>query len=181
MLGMLLRDVAIVDDVLRQHASAIGPDLVAYRNHVYRVLNICAEMTDSNVETLETVAVAAVFHDLGIWTERTFDYLEPSVRLAGEYLMHLGRPELIPDVSAMILDHHKITSRRGAVGSLAEAFRRADWIDVTRGVRRFGVPRATLAAIFAAWPSAGFHWRLVELTFERLRSHPLTPLPMIKL
>jgi hypothetical protein len=35
--------------------------------------------------------------------------------------------------------------------------------------------------LFATWPSAGFHWRLVTLTLNRFRSHPLTPLPMVKL
>ena len=35
--------------------------------------------------------------------------------------------------------------------------------------------------VLAGWPSAGFHWRLVQLTLERFRTHPLTPLPMVKL
>jgi len=26
-----------------------------------------------------------------------------------------------------------------------------------------------------------FHWRLVTLTLDRFRSHPLTPLPMVRL
>jgi len=181
MLGMLLKEVAVVDDVLHRHAPAIGRDFTAYRNHVYRVLNICVEMSDAHAESVDKIAIAAVFHDLGIWTDRTFDYLGPSVRLAHEYLVEAGKAGWSPEVSAMILDHHKVTPHRGAPGPLVEPFRRADWIDVTRGIRRFGVPRRTLAPIFAAWPSAGFHWRLVELTFERFRSHPLTPLPMVKL
>ena len=39
---MLLRDVDIVDEVLRSHSAELGPDFAAYRNHVYRVLNFCA-------------------------------------------------------------------------------------------------------------------------------------------
>ena len=31
------------------------------------------------------------------------------------------------------------------------------------------------------WPSAGFHWRLVELTVAWFPRHPLTPLPMVRL
>jgi HD superfamily phosphodiesterase len=31
---------------------------------------------------LEKIAAAAVFHDLGIWTDRTFDYIAPSIALA---------------------------------------------------------------------------------------------------
>jgi hypothetical protein len=48
-------------------------------------------------------------------------------------------------------------------------------------VRGFGIPRPFVARLFATWPSAGFHWRLVTLTLDRFRSHPLTPLPMVKL
>ena len=64
---------------------------------------------------------------------------------------------------------------------LREGFRRADWIDVTRGLRSFGVSRSFVARLFATWPSAGFHWRLVTLTLDRFQHHPLTPLPMIRL
>jgi hypothetical protein len=78
-------------------------------------------------------------------------------------------------------DHHKITPSTTNPDSLVEAFRQADWIDVTRGLRRFGLRRRFVARLFARWPSAGFHWRLVELTLERFRTHPLTPLPMVKL
>jgi hypothetical protein len=81
----------------------------------------------------------------------------------------------------MIADHHKITPARADPHSLVEAFRRADWIDVTRGVRRFGISRSLVARLFATWPSAGFHRRLVTLALDRFRHHPLTPLPMFKL
>jgi hypothetical protein len=51
---------------------------------------------------------------------------------------------------------------------------------VTRGLRRFGLPRPRVTAVAAAWPSAGFHRRLVELTMNRWWKHPLNPLPMVK-
>ena len=37
------------------------------------------------------MAIAAAFHDIGIWTAGTFDYLEPSVRVAAAYLTGTGR------------------------------------------------------------------------------------------
>jgi hypothetical protein len=37
-----------------------------------------------------------------------------------------------------------------------------------------------LGADLQAWPNAGFHRRLAQLAFERLRSHPLSPLPMLR-
>ena len=64
---------------------------------------------------------------------------------------------------------------------LVESFRRADWVDVSRGVRSFGLSRRLLREIFAAWPNAGFHGVLLRLELRRLRTHPWNPLPMVKL
>ena len=177
----VLTSLPTVDAVLDNHASELGHDLTAYRNHVYRVVNLClAIVGDSRVE-LEKIALAAVFHDLGIWTNHTFDYIAPSVALAREYLAARGMADWSPEIEAMIEDHHKITSSRANPQWLVESFRRADWIDVTSGLRRFGLPRPFIASLAAMWPDAGFHRRLVELTIDRWSKHPLSPLPMVKL
>jgi hypothetical protein len=176
----LLTTVPTVDEVLQAYASDLGHDFIAYRNHVYRVMNLCAAIAEGRAD-LEKIAVAAVFHDLGIWTNETFDYIAPSVTLAREYLASHGRAEWIAEIEMMIEEHHKITPAAASPASLVEPFRRADWIDVTRGLRTFGISRQLIESVFATWPSAGFHWRLVELTVERLRTHPLKPLPMVRL
>jgi hypothetical protein len=175
----LLTRIPTIDEVLDGHATALGDDSLAYRNHVYRVVNLCVAMLGRR--ELEKIAVAAVFHDLGIWTNGTFDYIAPSIALAHDYLVAGGREEWTAEIEGMIANHHKITPSTAAPESLVEAFRRADWIDVTRGRRGFGIPRPFVARLFATWPSAGFHWRLVTLTLNRFRSHPLTPLPMVRL
>lgn len=80
----------------------------------------------------------------------------------------------------MIRAHHKLTPWRGP-GGLVEPFRRADWIDVTRGLvggRRLAPGR--LAALYATWPDAGFRRRLVDLSLRRAARHPLSPLPMLR-
>ena len=119
---MLLRDIDTVDEVLRSHSAELGSDYAAYRNHVYRVLNLCAAQSSPDSESLEKVALAAVFHDLGIWTDGTFDYLPPSIRLATAYLLRTGRNEWTPEIAAMILEHHKISRYRGDSGALVESF-----------------------------------------------------------
>ena len=183
----LVTSLPTVEQVLNDHALDLGRDLVAYRNHVYRVVNLCLAIAGDRRVELERIAVAAVFHDLGIWTNQTFDYLAPSAALAGEHLTARALTDWIPEITAMIVDHHKVTPSRayphpsGVEGpSLVEAFRRADWIDVTLGLRRFGLPRAFVAAVADTWPNAGFHRRLVELTVDRWWKHPLNPLPMVK-
>jgi hypothetical protein len=175
----LLTRIPIIDDVLNDHAPALRDDFVAYRNHVYRIVNLSVAMVGAS--ELEKIAVAAVFHDLGIWANGTFDYIPPSIALAHDYLVARAREDWAAEIEGMIADHHKITRSTAGSDSLVEAFRRADWIDVTRGLRGFGIPRPFVARLFATWPDAGFHWRLLTLTLDRFRSHPLTPLPMVKL
>ena len=177
--GALLTRIPAIDDVLNEHAAALRDDFLGYRNHVYRIVNLCVALAGRS--ELEKIAVAAVFHDLGIWTNGTFDYITPSIALAQEYLVARTGEDWTAEIAAMIADHHKITRSAAGPDSLIEAFRRADWIDVTRGLRRFGMSRAIVSRLFATWPSAGFHWRLVTLTLDRVRSHPLTPLPMVRL
>jgi hypothetical protein len=176
----LVTSLPAVDQVLDHHVLELGDDFIAYRNHVYRIVNLClAIMGDSRVE-LDKIAVAAVFHDLGIWTNHTFDYIAPSVARAREYLAARGLADWIPEIEAMIVDHHKVTASRASPQPLVESFRRADWVDVSRGLRTFGLPRTFIAAVDATWPSARFHRRLVELALHRFLEHPLKPLPMVK-
>ncbi len=176
---VLLTHIPTIDSILDDHAAVLQDDFPGYRNHVYRIVNLCVAFAGRS--DIEKIAVAAAFHDLGIWTNGTFDYIAPSIALAHDYLVARVREDWIAEIEGMIADHHKITPSTADPDSLIEAFRRADWIDVTRGLRGFGIPRPFLARLLATWPDAGFHWRLVELTLARFRSHPLTPLPMIKL
>src|SRR5262245_51252089 len=176
----LLTTLPTVERVLGDHASVLGRDRIGYRNHVYRVVNLCLAIEGGAPVELEKLAVAAVFHDLGIWTNHTFDYIAPSAALAREHLASRGMAGWIPEIDAMIVDHHKVTPSRADPQSLVESFRRADWIDVSFGLRRFGLPRSFIAAVAGTWPDAGFHRRLVQLTIDRWWKHPLNPLPMVK-
>ncbi len=178
---MILTEIAPIDEILGAHRAGIGKDFVGYRNHVYRVANLSAALTANvrDTERLEKIAIAAAFHDLGIWTDRTFDYLAPSVRLAADYLNGSGRSGWTAGVSEMILQHHKVTPFRGGAG-LVEPFRKADWIDVTWSVVSFGLPGAFVRELYAEWPDAGFHLNLVRLEIQHLGKHPLNPLPMFR-
>ena len=180
---MPVTEIPALDRVLETHAGALGADFTAYRHHTYRVANLCVVLASPQPQpdALEKIAIAAAFHDLGIWTDRTFDYLEPSVRLATAYLAQAGRGAWVEEIAAMIRQHHKVLPFTRAPHALVEPFRRADWIDVTMGLATVGRTRGLVRDLYAAWPSAGFHARLVGLTLQRWRSHPLSPLPMVRL
>lgn len=171
----------VVDDLLAPYAGLIGRDLAGYRHHVHRVFTFVLALAPPSADLVEKAAVAAVFHDLGIWTAGTFDYLAPSIALAQAHLTGVGRPAWIPEVTATIAEHHKLTPYRARPDWLVEPFRRADWIDVTLGVRRFGLDWSFVATVRRTWPDEGFHRRLLELTAARWRRHPFSPLPMVRL
>ncbi|TLS67489.1 hypothetical protein FEF65_06100 [Mariprofundus erugo] len=81
----------------------------------------------------------------------------------------------------MIGYHHKFTPYGLHPEWLAESFRKADWIDVSKGWLAFGIDASFLKGLIAAFPNAGFHARLKSLTVERFKSHPFNPLPMMRL
>lgn len=124
--------------------------------------------------------VAAVFHDLAIWTHGTIDYLRPSAPLAREWLQDGGHADWADEIDAMIDLHHRFRPWTTPGGELVEAFRKADLVDVSLGRVRFGLPRAFVAEVRSGFPNAGFDKRLVQLTMRQLRTDPLRPLPMMK-
>jgi hypothetical protein len=175
--------VARVDDGLSRFREALGPDAEAYRHHVCRVLAFVSRLLPVQPfpEALpESLLQAAVFHDLGIWTDRTFDYLAPSRRLAAASLAACGASDIAPEVEAVIEHHHKLTRYRGPFEASVEVFRRADLVDVSLGLVSFGLERPFVAAVRREFPNAGFHRRLAELTGRQLLRTPLRPLPMLR-
>ena len=179
--GRASEALAYADAILDGFQSPLGRDHIAYRNHVARVIHLCLMLCrTADPDVNAKVAIAAAFHDLGIWTHGTLDYLGPSIGLAGDYLDRVGRRRWRTEIAAMIDLHHKVRLAPVGTGPLAEAFRRADWIDVSLGVLRFGLPGHRIRKIRRRFPNAGFHRRLAELTRDRLHTHPLDPLPMFK-
>ena len=175
----LVRQIPILEEVLKAHAGELGDDFAAYRNHTYRVVNFCVALSTESTVHLDKIALAAVFHDLGIWTDHTFDYIPPSIRLARAHLTGSGQSAWTSEITEMIFQHHKILPYHG--DSLVEQFRRADLVDVSKGLIRSGLSREFVNNVLATWPNAGFHRRLVMLGLQRLRTHPWSPLPMLRL
>ncbi|MGB2246205.1 MAG: hypothetical protein ACPH3N_00975 [Alcanivorax sediminis] len=169
-----------IEALFDAYSERFGKDQTAYRNHIYRVVNLVASQRALSDEELEQVAIAGFFHDAGIWLAGTFDYLEPSARLAGHYLEEQGLLEWTPTVEALILNHHKVSRFSQDTLDLAEMFRRADWIDVSLGLLRFGLPSARIRRIREAFPNAGFHTLLLKLSGQQLLSQPWRPLPMLR-
>lgn len=170
-----------IDHVLEEYRGVIGADFNAYRNHVYRVLNLCLAQGPLTQEELEKVQIAAAFHDIGIWSATTLDYLEPSAAQAAKYLQATGRGDWQEEVVQMIQMHHGLRTRAASAYRLVEVFRRADIADFSLGLFRMGLPRPTINAVRRHFPNAGFHRRLLQLGARWFLRHPLRPLPMFRL
>lgn len=174
-----LTRVPLVDEVLGPYRARIGEDWAGYRNHVLRVLNFCRALSGEDALP-EALVVAAAFHDLGIWSDGTFDYIEPSAAHAASWLHSRGRPGEVDAVQSVIRMHHKLRPCDGVHAVQAEPFRRADLVDVSLGVVRFGLSRDYVAQVQRALPDHGFHWRLVQLAGRQFLKTPLSPLPMLR-
>lgn len=174
------RDLSLVEDILGGYKHMIGSDYDAYRNHVYRVINLCYSLNELSEEDKRKIQIAACFHDIGIWTEGTLDYLQPSEAVAAAYLEANGASAWVAEVSEMIAMHHRVRSCSGSEFPLVERFRRADIADFSLGVFPMGISRSLLGQLKAEFPNSGFHKRLLQLGVTWFFRHPLNPLPMFR-
>ena len=172
--------IALLEQTLGEWRDEIGAQYDAYRNHVYRMLNFCFALHDCVGDDRDKLIIAGCFHDLGIWPDDTVDYLPPSIELAREYLTNNGKQAWVPEIESMINLHHKFSAVSSDDFPLVEVFRQADWIDVSLGVKTFGLPRGYIYRVQSTFPNLGFHRNLVRLTIAELRRNPFNPLPMMK-
>lgn len=169
----------VIKEVLEKYKQAMFDDYEPYKNHVYRVYSNCLSIDNEN-SNHQKYAIAAAFHDIGIWTNQTFDYLKPSEHQAILYLTEIGKTEWIDEITSMIHWHHKVTRFQGKHQRTVDTFRKADWIDVSLGIVSFGIKNENLEAIRKKFPNLGFHLFIIKETLKRFFKHPLSPLPMLK-
>jgi hypothetical protein len=156
----------IVERELAPLRERIGADFSGYRNHVYRVLTYAMHFLDGETRWRPSIAFALAHHDVGLWTDRTLAYLEPSERHA-ELARQAREPELDAQlVRDLIHWHHKVTPFRGPNADVVNAVRKADWIDASGGRMSKGLSRRQIVTVMTALPPLGFHETLVRLPGE---------------
>lgn len=173
-------DEAFIEEVLAPHRGLIGEAYVPYRNHILRMLTFCLELRPCSGEEQRKLEIAACFHDIGIWTGNTLDYLPPSLPPAKAWLEENSLMEWYDEIAAMILEHHRLRAVPDPASPLVELFRRGDLLDFSLGLFRMGLPRATIREVQARHPNAGFHRMLLRLGSAWFVRHPLNPAPMMK-
>src|SRR5262249_49910840 len=80
--------------------------------------------------------------------------------------------------AAMIASHHKLTAYQGPFANLVEPFRQADWVEMSFGLFRFGLPKEFVKEVRATFPVSAFYPKTVLKSASRwLVRHPLNPAP----
>lgn len=172
----------VIDPILDSFADAIGGHGRIYRHHCLYVAHaVRALVPEPAARHDRALGIAAAFHDLGLFTEGTIDYLEPSVILAAAYCESEGAADLVPLVTRLIENHHKITPvRDGPEVDLVDAFRRADWQFVMMGAYPGALGWRAHRELKRALPTPGFHRFIVGHSVRHVRSGARNPLPVLR-
>jgi hypothetical protein len=168
----------LITNILSTYKNELGANFEKYHNHCCRVFVFASILSNASEDEEKQLAIASAFHDIGIWTANTLDYLEPSIKLAEKYLIHHKLEYWTDSVKEIIDNHHKLTSFKK--NQLAESFRKADLIDLTFGVIKFGVSKAQIAETKKLFPALGFQPYIFKEVFKNIVRHPLNPLPIMK-
>jgi hypothetical protein len=170
-----------IEEILQEYQNIIGTDYQGYLNHCKRVAACCLILSqDSREDTIHKIAIGVAFHDIGIWTSKTIDYIEPSVKVMITYLTLHRLLDWQIEITLMITEHHKLTKAKYADYPLVEYFRQADYADFSLGLLRSQIPRAEFKKLTHQYPNSGFHKTLVYLGIKRFFQKPWSPLPMFK-
>lgn len=167
----------VLDTELDKFSVAVGDEMDAYRNHCLRVLSFAVahlggvKMVSS--KSVDVMALALAYHDLGLWSDGALDYLEPSARQLEASTRETVEDEDvfsandIATARAIITEHHKLTDYhsddKGINANLVNAIRKGDWADFTIGIVRFGLPAGFVESAYTKIPEAGFHMILTTM------------------
>ncbi|MGE0214420.1 HD family phosphohydrolase [Mycolicibacterium sp.] len=157
-------DLPLVEEILESHRSRGRGDDTGwdgYKAHVYRVINFARAFGPETADADDKLAIATAFHDLAAFD--TLDYLVPSIAAQDEWLAATGRQDWSDELALVIAGHHRLRAYRSGSGAvpLVEAVRRADLIDVSQGLIRFGLPKSFVNEVRGTFDAGVFFRRVI--------------------
>ena len=169
-----------LENILSEYKTLINKDYQGYLNHCIRMAGCYLMLSQKqDPESIHKIAIAAAFHDIGIWTANTLDYLPPSIEALNQYLAAHQLIHFQEELSLMITEHHKLSSTYYPKYRLVEYFRQADYADFLLGIIRFGMPLNAYKQLKSTYPNAVFHKTLFYLGMKRFFGNLGIP-PMFK-
>jgi hypothetical protein len=169
----------LIEAILSGWKDRIGADYPGYRGHIYRMFNFCLALQSCSEEDKTKLAIAACFHDIGLWSAHTVDYIPPSISEVQRYLSETNRKEWSREISLMIKMHHKVRTYKTDDDPLVELFRKGDLVDFSLGFFKFGLPATYVREVKKAIPNHGFHRFLLKGARDWFIKHPFTPPPFM--
>lgn len=161
-----------MDACLSKYKQEFGGAYDVYRNHCLRVLSFAryiliteSGFSDAQVQrAMPLMEVALAYHDMGLFTDLTLEYLDPSAARAERDLKDTLSADDLLLVQNIILWHHKVSPWSGADvegNAIVNAVRKGDWIDATTclfggAFVRKGVSSGNIVAAHTDLPEMGF-------------------------
>jgi hypothetical protein len=154
----------LAEEILESHRHrAQGDDAGydGYKAHVYRVVNFARALAPVESDRDDKLAIAAAFHDLAAFD--TLDYLVPSIEAQDAWLKQTGRESWSDELALIVAEHHRFSTYGPTrpYAPLVEAVRRADLIEVSQGLIRFGLPRSYVKQVRATFDASVFFKRVI--------------------
>jgi hypothetical protein len=149
-----------------------------FRNHCRRLHRFATMLMKQRGLAFDAdlAYVIAMWHDLGIVSEQDqgHNYLQRS-----RALFHRETQEVaLGDVDLDVVDQCFLYNHRvlpvPELSPEAECFRQAVIIEHSRGLKRWGLDRAEVRAVYDALPRGNFDRVLLDFTWRTLRREPLT-------
>jgi HD domain-containing protein len=160
----VLRSSPLAEEILESHRHRAGGDDTgydAYKAHVYRVINFARALTPDEADRDDKLAIAVAFHDLAAFD--TLDYLVPSIAAQDAWLQQTGRQSWSDELALIVAEHHRLSGYGPSrpYAPLVEGVRRADLIDVSQGLIRFGLPSDYVKEVRATFNAGVFFKRVI--------------------
>jgi hypothetical protein len=165
-------------DALERLRSATGAVAGPMERHCLRCRHLAAELAHRRGWIIdgEVMTVAAILHDSGLYPEisRGGVYTADGAALARAILPDHGWSEARVELCAAAIDRHHDVRPQLSLGAEVETLRRADLIELSGGLVRFGLARDWLRALNRAVPRDGLVGELVREVGNALRERPTT-------
>jgi len=162
----IIQQSDFLDAELDQHRDVLGDLYDGYRAHLYRVLSFALWHLDGDETHRQIIEYALVFHDLGLASQKTVKYLEPSIDLA----LAANAKRAVPFPGQLLRDiiyfHHKFRAWSGPNANIVNAVRKGDWVDATQGAVKMGLPTPLYEQVTNAIPVGSFFDDLNRLGAE---------------
>lgn len=162
----------IVESHLSKHKGIIGDDYNGYRGHIYRVLSYTLYKLQGKDDKRqrELIEVALVYHDIGLWSDKDLNYLEPSIEFMKKNIGNKYDEREVNLMTDIIRYHHKFTSfdinsmnKDAIYVDTVNAVRESDLTDFSLGIVTNGVSRGNIKKVMDKIPNDGFHKTLLMI------------------